>query len=119
MKAARAPKCVVRSMLHEIVPDPDLTLEVSPIDVAERTQSQEEVKSIERSVLERKGSISNRIRSLLVQEPRCCECVSEIEGSATMEIVPQEPVDDRSLRADCNQRWVIAQRCAKSVKATI
>ena len=68
------PEAVPRAVIHDIVPERDTVLEVLCVRVGERSEVEEELVSINRSVIERTGIMLGRCRS------RPAKTGIEIEG---------------------------------------
>ncbi len=119
-QASRLPELVVGAVTHQVVPEPDLALEVALVRVSERTEVEIELVGVRRPELEAGRKGRRRLRPLLAEDGVEAERVHQEEGAVVVEVVgAPEPFRDGRLRRDGLERRVRVDRPGRRVEPRI
>jgi hypothetical protein len=116
---ANLPELVVRAVPHQVVPKPDLPLEIESIRIGKRPELEIEVVAVGSLEVEPLGLLSRRVIELLTEIGKEAEIVGQIKRSVMMHIVTHEAIGNRRLRRGAFERRVGVDHAGRGIKARI
>ena len=93
----RLPELVESAVLHDLVPERDVVLEIAHVDVGERPQLEEKRVAVGRAGIEALRAFLGRLGTRVPERREEVEGVRELKGAVVVPVVAGEPVGDRRL----------------------
>ena len=117
--AAAFPEFIIGTVVHHLVPEGDLALQILLVGIGQRPHLQEKIVSVRGAVIEARRPFGGQLRTRHPEGGEKSEGQGKVKGAVMVKIVTDEPFADRGLGRYCLQGRMGLDRSHRGIKAGI